>query len=245
MTPWRLIEFAELDSTNRYAREHLAELSHGDAVRADVQTAGRGRQNRTWISHIPGNLCLSLVLKPDSATLAQLPLANLSQLLAVCTCHVLENCQTTPTLKWPNDVQLGGRKIAGILAETTTQGTDFLGLVLGIGVNLNLDAATLATIEQPATSLSMHLNRTIPVHDFCTALLQEFFAYYDSFMNAGFGLIREDFLQRSPFLGSQIRLCVGSRTLHAIALDVNQEGALVIKDPLGQVQVVSIAEMFN
>ena len=76
MARYRIIKFAELDSTNRHARAQLLELADGDVIHADVQTAGHGRLQRRWISHVPGNLCLSIVLKPRHATLAALPLAR-------------------------------------------------------------------------------------------------------------------------------------------------------------------------
>ena len=127
MNRYRVSEFAELDSTNRYACGRLRELADGDVIQAGIQTAGRGRWERKWISDVPGNLCLSLVLKPVGPP-AELPLAGLSQLLALSVCRVLETYGVPPALKWPNDIQVAGRKIAGILAETVVEGSEFLGL---------------------------------------------------------------------------------------------------------------------
>jgi BirA family biotin operon repressor/biotin-[acetyl-CoA-carboxylase] ligase len=240
----RLIEFGELDSTNRYACAHLAELQHGDVIRADLQTGGRGRLNRSWVSHVPGNLCLSLVLKPDPATVALLPVANLSQLLAVCICRALDTYAVSATVKWPNDIQIDGRKLAGILAETVTRGSEFQGLVLGLGMNLNLDDATLATIDQPATSLSLHLGASVSAPAVGDAVLREFFGQYDAFMHSGFQLIREEFLSRCPFLGNPIKVRRANEVLHGRAMDVNADGALVLVDGDGQAHVIDIAEMF-
>jgi BirA family transcriptional regulator, biotin operon repressor / biotin---[acetyl-CoA-carboxylase] ligase len=245
MTRYRLIEFTELDSTNRHACAHLAELAHGDVIHASVQTVGRGRMERRWISHVPGNLCLSLVLKPDAARVAELPLANLSQLLALSACRVIDSLGAPATLKWPNDIQVGGRKIAGILAETVVRGSEFLGMVLGIGVNLNLDRAALATIDQPATSLAVELGWPVEVAHFRGALLDEFFARYEEFLRAGFGLVREEFCGRCQFLGRPVEVRSAAGMCRGTALDINPDGALLLRDTSGQTHVVTIGEMFS
>ena len=134
MARYRVIEFAELDSTNRHARANLHDLADGDVIQATVQTDGHGRLRRRWISHVPGNLCVSIILKPTNARPADLPLANLSQLLSVCVCRALDTRGAAATLKWPNDVLVGGSKIAGLLAETVVRGAgEFMGMVLGLG----------------------------------------------------------------------------------------------------------------
>ncbi len=240
----RVTEFAELDSTNRYACARLRELSDGDVIQAGVQTAGRGRGERPWISHVPGNLCLSLVLKPAGAP-AALPLAGLSQFLALCTCRVMAAHGAEPTLKWPNDIQVDGRKIAGVLAETVVAGSEFLGLVLGIGVNLNLTQAQCAAIDQPATALNLCLNRPVPVNAFRDALLEEFFAGYAVFLRAGFGLIRDEFLRRCSFLGRPIEVRSASGACRGTALDITSDGAVLLRDARGQIQVVTLGEMFS
>jgi BirA family biotin operon repressor/biotin-[acetyl-CoA-carboxylase] ligase len=122
MASYRIIEFSELESTNRYACARLDELSHGDVIQAIVQTAGHGRLRRPWVAHVPGNLCISLVLKPLHVAPAELPLTNVSQFLALCVCRAFHVHGVQANLKWPNDVLVAGHKIAGLLAETVVQG---------------------------------------------------------------------------------------------------------------------------
>jgi BirA family biotin operon repressor/biotin-[acetyl-CoA-carboxylase] ligase len=240
----RVIEFAELDSTNRYACARLRELSDGDVIQAAAQTAGRGRMERKWISDAPGNLCVSLVLKPAHAAPANLPLVNLSQLLALAVCRALDSDNAPATLKWPNDVLVRGRKIAGILAETVVQGGDFLGLVLGLGVNLNLDATALATIDQPATSLAVELKRPVDVNRFRDAVLDGFFQRRDGFLANGFGMIREEYLARCAFLGKEVEVRRPEGVLRGLASNVTEEGALELVGADGLPRSVSIGEMF-
>lgn len=244
MQRYRVIEFAELGSTNQYACERLRELKDGDVIQAAIQTAGRGRWNRKWLSEIPGNLCLSLVLKPGGAP-AEMPLAGLSQLLAVSVCRVLESYSIAATLKWPNDIQVEGHKIAGILAETVVQGHEFLGLVLGIGVNLNLDSATLARIDQPATALNLVLARAVSVPEFRDALLAEFFERYDSFLTQGFSLIRSEYRQRSVFLGCEIALQSPQGSVRGIAREITSTGELELELPDGHLQQFTLGELVS
>ena len=242
MSRYRISEFAELDSTNRYACGRLRELADGDVIQAGIQTAGRGRWERKWISDVPGNLCLSLVLKPAGPP-AELPLAGLSQLLALSVCRVLETYGVQPALKWPNDIQIAGRKIAGILAETVVEGSEFLGLVLGIGVNLNLDATVLAALDQPATALNLELGRYVSVLTFRDALLAEFFSHYDEFLTISFPLIRAEYRQRCNFLGRAITVRSPRDCVQGIARDITPTGELELELPDGQRRHLALGEI--
>lgn len=243
MSRYRIIRFAELDSTNRYACAKLGELADGEVIQADVQTAGHGRLRRPWLSHLPGNLCMSLVLKPRQAVPGALPLANLSQLLALSVCRALAASGAPATLKWPNDVLVGGRKIAGLLAETVVQGAEFVGMVLGVGVNLNLDAAALATIDQPATSLAEWTGSPVAVADFRDAVLEDFFSRYDDFLTSGFRLIRQEYLSHCGFIGTEVEIRQPAVTLRGIACGLTDDGALELNMGEGPVRRIEMGEM--
>lgn len=244
MSSYRIIEFAELESTNRYACARLDELSDGDVIQAMVQTAGHGRLRRPWLAHVPGNLCLSLVLKPVHAAPAELPLTNLSQLLALCVCRALAAHGVQANLKWPNDVLVAGHKIAGLLAETVVQGNHgFRGMVLGLGVNLNLDAQVLATIDQPATSLALVTCMPVNVAAFRDAVLQDFFIAYDEFLACGFSMIHDEYLARCAFLGTHVAIHQGNETIRGLASNVTLGGTLEIVSASGEIRQVDLGEM--
>jgi BirA family biotin operon repressor/biotin-[acetyl-CoA-carboxylase] ligase len=246
MARYRIIEFAALESTNRHACEHLRELADGDVIQAALQTAGHGRLQRRWISHVPGNLCLSLVLKPRHATPAALPLVNLSQLLALSVCRALDAHGAPATIKWPNDVLVGGRKIAGLLAETVFQGAgELVGMVLGLGVNLNLAKEMLDLIGQPATSLAVVTGTPVVVAVFRDAVLRDFFATCDEFLGRGFGMIRDDYLARCPFLGSAVEIRQGPESLRGVAQGLTADGALELRLADGTLRRVDLGEMFG
>ncbi len=239
-----IMKFEELDSTNRYASANLRELGDGDVIQAEIQTAGHGRLRRPWLSHLPGNLCMTLVLKPRQAPPAELPLANLSQLLALSVCRALEANHAPATLKWPNDVLVGGRKIAGLLAETIVQGAEFVGMVLGVGVNLNLDAAALATIDQPAASLAEWTGTPVVVDEFRDAVLDDFFSRYDGFLTNGFSLIRDETLSRCGFIGSEVEIRRPDGNVRGVACDLTADGALELRLRDGTLRRIEIGEMF-
>lgn len=244
MTRYRVIEFAELDSTNRHACANLQDLAHGDVIQAAVQTDGHGRLSRRWISHVPGNLCVSIVLKPNHAPPADLPLANLSQLLSISVCRVLDAHNATARIKWPNDVLVGDQKIAGLLAETVVRGAgEFMGLVLGLGINLNLDRKSLATIDQPATSLAVWTGKPVNVAAFRDAVLKDFFDRYDGFLENGFRSIREEYVALCPFIGKEITIRRGKETIRGRALGLTADGALEVKTPDGAVRAVELGEI--
>lgn len=244
MFPHQLIQFEELDSTNRYACARLRELADGDVIQADRQTAGHGRLRRPWVSEIPGNLCMTLVLKPRQSAPGELPLGNLSQLLALSVCRALAASGVPATLKWPNDVLVNQRKIAGLLAETVVQGSEFLGMALGVGVNLNLDAAVLATINQPATSLAEIKGEPVVVADFRDAVLEDFFSRYEDFLAVGFGMIRQEYVSYCRFLGTEVEIRRPDETLRGIACGLTDDGALELSTGENFVRRIEMGEMF-
>lgn len=229
MTPYRLHEFDVLPSTNAYALEHLNSLAEGAVVWARVQTAGRGRLRRRWLSDVPGNLCLSLVLKPSWRSEPLLPLASLTQFLSLVLCQTLDIDGVAATIKWPNDVQVGGKKIAGILAEFRFPQASTPAVVLGLGVNLNLAAAFLDRIDQPATALNLLLRRPVDSQAFLHRLLDAFFAGYQSFLDQGFSSVRNAYLQRCTFLGQELTVHQPNGILQGIAIAVNAQGALEVR----------------
>ena len=142
--------FGSLPSTNTWALEHLPELQEGDIIRADIQTGGRGRFDRTWVA-APGKcLTVSIVLK-DAVWLPLGP--NLGQVAAWAVSEVLTRCGIPGQLKWPNDVMVNDCKVSGILSERGEEGDGF---VVGIGLNVNMLPQDFqqAGLSRPATSMA-------------------------------------------------------------------------------------------
>lgn len=223
-----LISFEELDSTNVYAKNNLKNLSDKTIICTKHQTAGRGRLQRSWLDLGGENLYMTIVLKPclDTSDAFQ----NLTQYLSVTLCKLLETYGLTPQIKWPNDVLINGKKIAGILSEAVFQGNSINGIVLGIGVNLNVEEKNLKLVtDKEVTSLNLECGKTIDVKDFQTKLCDEFFKYYDNFLQKGFEFIKSDYINRIYFLDKEISVKGFNSTVTGIAREINNHGELVLE----------------
>ncbi len=223
------IYLSEVDSTNLYAKSNIENLADKSIVHAANQTAGRGRLQRTWLNLGEGNLFLTFVLKPSNSF--NEVYSNLTQYLSVVLCKILEEYGLKPQIKWPNDVLINGKKIAGILSETVMQGSLFKGLVLGIGVNLNTSKKDLASvIDKEATSLNLEISKPVDVNLFLDKLAEEFFADYDNFLQKGFELIKNDYISRTCFLDTEICVQVFNDKKCGIAKAINDKGELVMSN---------------
>lgn len=239
-----ITELEEVSSTNLYAKANLADIADRTVISANRQTAGRGRFERAWVDLGCDNIFMSLVLKPSSDFK---PLyANLTQYFSVVLCKVLEQYGLKPEIKWPNDVQIGGRKIAGILSETVVQGQNFKGLVLGAGINLNANSEDLAKVtDKEITALNLELSNQQSSFDtslllsegdgvkvdkqrFLDELLEKFFEDYDKFLQMGFVAIEKDYIERACFLGKNISVKGFNNIVSGFAKSVNQAGELVL-----------------
>ena len=220
----------EVDSTNLYAKHNLASLEDKTIIIANNQTSGRGRFDRVWIDLGEDNLFLSFVLKPSDSF--KDVYANLTQYLSVILCNVLEEYGLSPSIKWPNDVLIDGKKIAGILSETVMQGNKFNGLVLGIGVNLNSEKSNLSLVkDKKITALNIELDREhVDKKLFYEKLVNEFFKNYDNFLEHGFMLIKEKYINKCNFLGKQVSVQVFDEKKSGIAKYINDFGELVLQN---------------
>lgn len=224
-----IIQLEEVSSTNLYAKENLDSFEDKTVIIAISQTSGRGRFDRKWVDLGEGNLFMTIVLKPSNSF--EEVYANLTQYLSVVLTKILEEYGLSPKIKWPNDVLVNDAKISGILCETVMQGTNFKGLVLGIGVNLNADKGDLKQIkEKVATALNIELEREyVDKNLFTEKLLNVFFKNYEEFLKQGFLMIKKEYIERCNFLGKEISVKVFNDKKSGIAKTINDNGELVIE----------------
>ena len=221
-----LLYLEEVDSTNAYVKSHASELKDFTVVYTSHQTAGRGRLSRKWVDTGSDNVYMTIFLKPFDEFR---PIySNLTQYLSVILAQTLEDYGVEAKIKWPNDVLVNGKKIAGILSETSMQGSRFLGLALGIGINLNTSQESLDNIDKPATSLAVCLNQKIDRDKFLHALLEKFCLYYDKFINEGFLYIKDEYIKRASFLNTRVSINVLGEIHEGIAVGLTDDGALIL-----------------
>ena len=237
----KVIELENIDSTNAYAKSKIDILEDKTLISANKQTSGRGRLSRSWVDLGEGNLFLSIVLKPYGHT-ENYP--NLTQYLSVCLCKVLETYELKPQIKWPNDVLIDGKKIAGILAESVMMGEKTKGIILGIGVNLNAEQKEIDAIpDKIATSLNLEINRSVDKEKFLKELSDEFFRNYDRFLEGGFPVIKNDYIKRNCFLNNKLSIQIFDKTIEGFAKSINDNGELVIVNTENKEVVLTVGDI--
>ncbi len=237
-----LILLKDIDSTNAYAMREMASLTHHSVIIAERQTAGRGRLQRQWISDTPDNLYMSIVIKPDMPW-REIPLVNFTQYFSLCLCRVLGTFGVIPLIKWPNDVLVEGAKIAGILSETVFEGSSFLGMVLGVGVNLNSDPSAEHALDQNVTALTSHTGARTDRLDFARKLFDEYRLNYRIFVTGGFSAIKNDFMAFFPHAGKEVM--IKNSTVNGLARvqDLSDSGELIVLDSEGSIKILALGDM--
>ena len=240
---FKILYFGELDSTNSYALKNISRLKDGQVIVASKQTNGRGRYCRKWVSNTKGNVYMSLVLKPSNKLDKSLPLANLTQYMCIVLSRLLDKYNVKSQIKWPNDVLVQGKKISGILSEISVQGELLKGIALGIGINLNMPKEDILSIDQPATSLNLILNREINREIFINELLEEFFAGYSRFLQQGFLSIKKEYEDRSFYIGKSIVIKSYKTKEQGKVKQVNNDGSLLIVNKNNEERVVMMGDL--
>lgn len=229
MSKYTIVTLEEVHSTNSYALAYLSSFSDKSVVFSSRQTSGRGRYDRKWISDNSDNLYMSIVLKPENKT--NYPFPNLTQYLSVVVCKVLEReFSLKPAIKWPNDILVEDAKISGILAETGIKKNEIEGVVLGLGLNVNLRKETLDNIDQNATSVGVLTGQQYDVEKILRKICDEFFENYEAFVKSGFEYIKTEYINRCGFLGKNILIREAGEKKPYFAKSIDDEGLLVAID---------------
>lgn len=176
--------FESLPSTNDWAKKHLETFDPDSMtlVTADVQTAGRGQYGRKWSSPKELNLYASFCFFIDENQ--QDPL-SLTHVFAISVADLLKKHQVECQIKWPNDVMVKRKKIAGILCETEKFSSRF-GVIIGVGLNVNMPKELLDEIDQPATSLLVETQKTWDKQQVLEALKEKFSTNLEIYLAKGF-----------------------------------------------------------
>ncbi len=243
MKTYSILPLKKIDSTNRYAREKITALSDRQVILAERQTNGCGRLNRKWISNAPGNIYMSLVLKPYRDAVKAASLVNLTQYTALVICDVLTLYGVKASIKWPNDVLVDGMKIAGILSESVIRGEQLTGFILGIGINLNMSREELKEIDRPAASLNLITGKPIDRDLFLEQLLKTFFSGYENYLESGFSFIRKSFIEKNAFIGKHITVISLQNSFSGTAKDIDHEGALILATETGKEMHITLGDI--
>jgi BirA family biotin operon repressor/biotin-[acetyl-CoA-carboxylase] ligase len=221
--------FHTIDSTNSKAYQlALGGAGEGEGVIAESQKKGRGRLGRHWFSPPFLNLYLSVILRPKIPP-HQASLITL--MAAVATADAIQKYSSLlPLIKWPNDILLGDRKVAGLLNEIHSEIDRIHFVILGIGVNLNMDEKMFSReIREVATSLKREMGQTISRKAFLQSLLGELERWYTIFLKEGGATVLEAWRERANIKGKRVKVTSFGETLIGVAVDVDSDGALILK----------------
>ncbi|MEZ4360225.1 MAG: biotin--[acetyl-CoA-carboxylase] ligase [Kofleriaceae bacterium] len=232
------IELETCGSTNdEAARLARAGARHGAVVTARAQSAGRGRAGRSWDSPEGGNLYVSLVLRP-ALPLRDVPAMTLA--LGIAVCEVARAFGAPATLKWPNDVLIEGRKVAGILVESQSRGERLDLVIAGIGVNLSTTPS--AALAPHATALAEHLSAPVEREVFLAALLPVVEHWIDRYVASGLlGILATWHSYMDEHLHARAQIG-GARVLGRME-GLDEQGALLLRDEHGVLHHVFAGEV--
>ncbi|MBM4278586.1 MAG: biotin--[acetyl-CoA-carboxylase] ligase [Deltaproteobacteria bacterium] len=221
--------FPSLDSTNSKAYELATRgAEEGEVVIAESQEKGRGRLGRNWFSPPSLNLYLSVILRPKIPP-HQAPLITL--MAAVATAGAIEKCSgLRPLIKWPNDILLRGGKVAGLLNEIQSETDRIHFVILGIGVNLNLDEKAFPKeIRSVATSMKQEMGQAISRKEFLSSLLQQLEEWYAIYLKEGGDVILNAWREQARIKGKPVKVTSFGETISGIAVDIDSDGALILR----------------
>ena len=219
--------FGKVDSTNAYGKLNLEYLDDKTVVYTSHQTQGRGRFNRKWVGLGAGNLYMSLILKPSNKF--EPVYANLTQYTCLSLVELLDTYGVKAQIKWPNDILVNDKKIAGILAEAVYKEGELRGIIIGIGLNLNASEKDLAEIDKPATALNIETGHGIDNQIFLNKFYKHYFEGYKDFLTNGFKSIKKDYESYCNFLNKKIELCLAEDISEVgVAQKIDNDGALIV-----------------
>ena len=222
----KIYAFESIDSTNNCARTLAGNLTpEGTVIVAEYQTAGRGRLGRLWTANPGENLTFSVVLRP-SVTAAGLNLLPLLTAVAV-TRAVDEFSKLKPECKWPNDLLLGGKKVCGILLESTQQENTLDFVIAGIGINVN-QISFPPDIADRATSLRCAAGKTIEREALLRSILEHFEQLYLAERGDGLRSIPQIWLSHAPMIGKIVDVTSEGSVLTGKALGIAPDGGLIL-----------------
>jgi len=238
----KIYYFPELKSTNIMAKEktlHRAEgIDESTLIIAEKQSAGKGRLGREWFSPA-GGIWLSVILYPQ---LLPSYISRITLVTAVAVVKAIKVCtQIESQIKWPNDILINEKKVCGILTEMSAELDMINWVVVGIGINANIDHQDFPEdIQENTISLKETLGKEISRVKLVQTFLQEFEKHYEILKRREFFSILKEWKLYSHTLGRKIRIDMGEKIVTGEAVDINEEGALILKKGDGElVKIIS------
>jgi BirA family biotin operon repressor/biotin-[acetyl-CoA-carboxylase] ligase len=223
----KILHYWKVNSTQKVAKElAMKGAGEGTLVVAETQSAGKGRRNRSWFSPKDG-IYLSVIMRPEMSPSRASLMALLAGVAAAKTIRGLYGLKAE--LKWPNDIQIGDKKVGGVLIELAAEAELINWLIIGIGLNANIKKASLPReFRATTTSLEEECGRKISRVNFVRNFLEKIEQLYLIFKMKGEAPILEEWKSMTNTLGAWVRVGDGE-AIEGKAVDVDRDGALIVK----------------
>ena len=221
--------YRELSSTNSIARQMaLFGAAEGTIVMSRSQSAGRGRLQRQWFCPTGKGLLLSMVLRPEISVQLVPQLTLLTAVVVAETIKNVTGCEAG--IKWPNDVLINDKKVCGILAESSFSRANVEYIIIGLGLNVNLDTNQLPPdCQETSTSLSLEVGRNVSR----IKLLKQFIISWDEhiqgFVKAGHPYLRSKWIENNVTLGRNVTINKENNSILGLAVDISEKGGLIVR----------------
>ena len=230
---WPVVS-STMDEARRLAQRPSAEVPDGALLVTDEQTSGRGRLQRSWWAPPSSSLLLSLIFRPP---LAPHQAQRLTIICSLAVCEAISKLTGLhPRVKWPNDVLINERKVCGILTELDVLGTQLNHAIVGIGINVNMDFRSAPSLMSPATSLLAEIGHPVSRLDLLVALMTSLERYYSELLDGR--SFRQEWASQMATLGEPIEVTSGSEHWAGVAVDVDLDGALLVRKAGGNIERV-------
>ena len=230
-------------STNQDIKElAMSGATQGTVVCADMQTAGRGRRGRSWLSNKGDGLLFSLLLRPD---IAPDKVSQITLLMALAVAKVLRKTYAFDArIKWPNDILVNGKKTTGILTEMIAEENRIQALLIGIGINVNQEQADFPdALQTIATSVAIEEGQQVDRVQLVAKVLDFLEHYGDHYVKHGFPLIKKLWEESSCTIGSQVRATTLREVVEGEAIAITDSGVLEIRQANGEIKGVYSADI--
>ena len=224
-----------IESTNKHLME-IAESGSVDGIVliAEVQTGGRGRRGRAWISPFGRNIAMSMGMK---LVCHPADLVAVSLVIGLAVADVLRSVGVrSVTLKWPNDVLIEGRKVSGILIELTNR-SDSMEMVIGVGINVGAKEFLMAGIEQEVAAVTEQI-RDLSRSELAGKVINSVHGYCREFEEHGFGVFHDRWMALHAHQDQQVMVTSGSAVVHGVCRGISRSGALLVDNGTEVIELI-------
>ncbi|MDU1442994.1 MAG: biotin--[acetyl-CoA-carboxylase] ligase [Clostridium cochlearium] len=238
----KVLYFKELDSTNNKAKELAFNSPEGTVIISELQTSGRGRLGRDWYSPSGNGIYMSTILKPD---VDPVNASKITQIAAAALCKSFNEFGIKSYIKWPNDIIVNNKKVCGILTEMDAELNQINYIILGIGINVNMEKGSFPKeINNIASSLKIESGLHVNRQKLISSILNNFEILYNEYLykkniSSSIKICKEN----SIILGREIKIIKGNETLQGTAIDIDDEGVLIVKDKNGNLNKIISGEV--